>query len=129
MKRTLVLVTTLFLLSCASQQLTREQTLVNKALDAMGGADKTDRAAERLREGHAASNGSPSSPRCPAARCASPTSRASTSCRTARAARRAPTSSGASPIPTPRTFKFSEIVTPDAGYVLGIDTTAATRKA
>src|SRR3989442_59558 len=26
--------------------------------------------------------------------------------------------------PAPRTYKFSEILTPDAGYVIGIDTTA-----
>jgi len=28
--------------------------------------------------------------------------------------------------PAPRTYKFSEIVTPDAGYVLGVDSTART---
>src|SRR6187549_1583783 len=40
MKRALAVTATLFLLSCASQQLTREQTLVNKAIDAMGGAER-----------------------------------------------------------------------------------------
>src|SRR5437867_8065640 len=30
--------------------------------------------------------------------------------------------------PAPRTYTFSEIVTPDAGYVIGIDTTARTKQ-
>src|SRR5690242_3728897 len=40
MKRALVAAASLFLLSSCASQLTREQSLVNKAVDAMGGADR-----------------------------------------------------------------------------------------
>src|SRR3954470_10192861 len=120
MKRTLVLVTTLFLLSCASQQLTREQTLVNKALDAMGGADRIG-ALQSVAAKGTQKQWEPEQSEVPGGemRFANESSFEVVQDRKSRASRSDIERRFA--YPTPRTFKFTEILTPDAGYVLGVD--------
>src|SRR3954463_12408710 len=120
MKRTLVLVTTLFLLSCASQQLTREQTLVNKALDAMGGADRIG-ALQSVAAKGTQKQWEPEQSEVPGGemRFANESSFEVVQDRKSRASRTDIERRFA--YPTPRTFKFTEILTPDAGYVLGVD--------
>jgi len=120
MKRLLVLAASLFLVSCASQQLTREQTLVNRAVDAMGGAERLAALQSAVARG-TQKQWEPEQSDVPGGemRFANETSfevvqdRKSRSSRTDIERRFA--------YPSPRTFKFSEILTPDAGYVLGID--------
>ena len=119
MKRSLALLSASILVACAAQQ-TKEQTLVNRALDALGGADRlaalqsvyakgTQKQWEPEQSDMAGGE----------ARFANDTSWELWQDRSQRASR--------SDIerrfqyPTPRTFKFSEVVMPDAGYVLGVD--------
>jgi glyoxylase-like metal-dependent hydrolase (beta-lactamase superfamily II) len=120
MKRALVVAASFLLASCASQQLTREQTLVNKALDAMGGAERIA-AIQSVRVQGTAKQWEPEQSDAPGGemRFANETSFDVLQDRRSRASR--------SDLerrflyPTPRTFQFTEILTPDAGYVLGVD--------
>jgi glyoxylase-like metal-dependent hydrolase (beta-lactamase superfamily II) len=120
MKRALVLAGSLVLVSCASQQLTREQTLVNRAVDAMGGAERLASLQSAVARG-SQKQWEPEQSDVPGGemRFANETSfevlqdRKSRSSRTDIERRFA--------YPSPRTFKFAEVLTPEAGYVLGID--------
>ena len=119
MNRTLAVLAFSLLAGCAAQQ-TREQSLVDRAVDAMGGADRLASIKTAWAKG-TGKQWEPEQSEVPGgeARFANETSfeivqdRASRSARTDYERRFA--------YPTPRTFKFSEVVTPEAGYVLGID--------
>jgi glyoxylase-like metal-dependent hydrolase (beta-lactamase superfamily II) len=121
MKRALVLVSTLVLLSCASQQLTREQTLVNKAVDAMGGAERLNSIQSLAAKG-TAKQWEPEQSEVPGGemRFANESSYEVLQDRKTRMSRTDIERRFA--YPTARTFKYTEIVTPEAGYVLGVDT-------
>ena len=117
-----VLFSILGLVSCASGP-SREQDLVNRAVDAMGGADalagiKTISAKGTTKQWEPEQSDVPGGEM----RFANESSFDAVLDRTRRAARYDYEKKFA--YPAPRTYKFSEIVTPDAGYVLGIDTTA-----
>src|SRR5712691_4130059 len=121
MKRALVLLSTLALMSCASGP--SPQDLVNRAVDAMGGADalagiKTISAKGTTMQWEPEQSDVPGGEM----RFANESSFDAVLDRTRRAARYDHEKKFA--YPAPRTYKYSEIVTPDAGYVLGIDTTA-----
>src|SRR3982750_2857147 len=121
MKRALVAAATLFLLSsCATQQLTREQTLVNKAVDAMGGAERLA-ALQSVSAKGTQKQWEPEQSEVPGGemRFANESSFEVVQDRKSRASRTDIERRFA--YPTPRTFKFTEILTPDAGYVLGVD--------
>jgi glyoxylase-like metal-dependent hydrolase (beta-lactamase superfamily II) len=119
MKRALAVIAMLLLLSCATP-LTREQTLVNQAVNAMGGAERIAAVQSAAAKG-TTKQWEPEQSDAPGGemRFANETTfdvvqeRKSLSARTDIERRFA--------YPSPRTFKFTEIVTPDAGYVLGID--------
>ena len=119
MKRMLVVFTVFLLAACAAQQ-TREQSLVGRAVDAMGGEErlaalKTAWAKGTIKQWEPEQSDVPGGEM----RFANESSfeivqdRATRSARTDIERRFA--------YPAPRTFKFSEVVTPDAGYVLGVD--------
>ncbi len=119
MKRTLVLSFAFALMSCASGP-TREQSLVSRAIDAMGGADrlagiKTVSAKGTTKQWEPEQSEVPGGEM----RFANETSFDVWQDRDRRAARSDIERRFA--YPAPRTFKFSEIVTPDSGYVLGVD--------
>ena len=119
MKRSLVFLSTFALLSCASP-LTKEQSLVNRAVDAMGGAErlaaiKTVSAKGTTKQWEPEQSDMPGGEM----RFANETSFDVLQDRSQRAARTDIERRFA--YPTPRTFKFTEIVLPDSGYVLGVD--------
>jgi len=122
MKRTLVfLFSILGLASCATNP--REQGLVQRGVDAMGGADqiaaiKTISVKGTMKQWEPEQSDVPGGEM----RFANESSYEVVQDRTRRAARYDWEKKFA--YPAPRTYKFSEILTPDAGYVLGIDTTA-----
>ena len=122
MKRALVVTASLFLSSCASQ-LTREQTLVNKAVDAMGGADRLA-ALQSVEAKGTLKQWEPEQSDVPGGemRFANETSFDVLQDRKSRASRTDIERRFA--YPAPRTYKFTEILTPDAGYVLGVDSTS-----
>ena len=119
MKRSLAFLSASVLLACATPQ-TKEQTLVNRAIDALGGADKlaalqsvyvkgTQKQWEPEQSDMAGGE----------ARFANDTNWEIWQDRSQRASRA--DIERRFQYPTPRTFKFSEVVMPDSGYVLGVD--------
>jgi glyoxylase-like metal-dependent hydrolase (beta-lactamase superfamily II) len=120
MQRVLVLLSTLFLAACAAP-LTKEQTLVNRAVEAMGGAERLA-AVQSVSAKGTTKQWEPEQSDRPGGemRFANETSFEVVQDRKSRAARTDIERRFA--YPSPRTFKFSEIVTPDAGFVLGVDT-------
>src|SRR5207247_5655231 len=121
MKRSLVFLSTLALLSCASP-LTKEQSLVNRAVDAMGGAERLA-AIKTVSAKGTSKQWEPEQSDMPGGemRFASETSFDVLQDRSQRAARTDIEPRFASP--APRTFKFTEIVLPDSGYALAADST------
>jgi glyoxylase-like metal-dependent hydrolase (beta-lactamase superfamily II) len=122
MKRALVLAASLFLLSSCASQLTREQSLVNKAVDSMGGADRLAALQSASAKG-TLKQWEPEQSDVPGGemRFANESTFDVLQDRKSRASRTDIERRFA--YPAPRTYKFSEIVTPDAGYVLGVDST------
>ena len=119
MKRSLALLSASILVACAAQQ-TKEQTLVNRAIDALGGADKLAAlqsvyAKGTLKQWEPEQSDMPGGE----ARFANDSTYEIWQDRAQRTSRADIERRFA--YPTPRTFKFTEIVTPDAGYVLGVD--------
>ena len=121
MRQALVaLFSAVLLASCATP--TREQSLVNRAVDAMGGAEKLAADQDHRRQGNR-KHWEPEQSVAPGGEMRFANERPS---------RRSPTAARAERIdwvknfayPAPRTFKFSEIVTPEAGYVIGSEATA-----
>src|SRR5882672_8615168 len=109
----------LSVLSCATGP-GREQDLVNRGIDAMGGAEalsgiNTLTAKGTSKQWQPAQSHVPSG----AMRFANAASREVTQDRASRASRTDYVKNFA--YPAPRTFTFSEIVTPQAGYVIGVD--------
>src|SRR3954465_2911691 len=123
MKHAIFLVAPLFLLSSCNTTppLTREQTLVNRAVDAMGGAERLG-ALQSVAAKGTAKQWEPEQSEAPGGemRYANESSYEVLQDRKSRTARTDIERRFA--YPTARTFKFTEIVTPDAGYVLGVDT-------
>ena len=119
MKRLLVLSFALTLAACASGP-TREQGLVQRAVDAMGGAERLA-AVRSLSARGTAKQWEPEQSEVPDGemRFANETSFEVLQDRGQRASRTDVERRFA--YPSPRTFKFAEIVTPDAGFVLGVD--------
>jgi glyoxylase-like metal-dependent hydrolase (beta-lactamase superfamily II) len=122
MKRALVVAASLFLLSSCASQLTREQSLVNKAVDAMGGADRLA-ALQSVSAKGTLKQWEPEQSEVPGGemRFANESSFDVLQDRKSRASRTDIERRFA--YPAPRTYKFTEVLTPDAGYVLGIDST------
>jgi glyoxylase-like metal-dependent hydrolase (beta-lactamase superfamily II) len=122
MKRALVVAASLFLLSSCASQLTREQSLVNKAVDSMGGADRLAALQSASAKG-TLKQWEPEQSDVPGGemRFANESSFDVLQDRKSRASRTDIERRFA--YPAPRTYKFTEIVTPDAGYVLGVDST------
>src|SRR5436853_1298002 len=118
MKRTLVVLSVIALVACAS--MTREQSLVSRAVDAMGGADRLA-AIQSVSAKGTTKQWEPEQSEVPGGemRFANETNFDVVQDRAKRAARTDIERRFA--YPTPRTFKFSEVVTPDSGYVLGVD--------
>ena len=121
MKRLLALLSASILLACATPQ-TKEQTLVNRAIDALGGADKVAALQSVYAKG-TQKQWEPEQSDMPGgeARFANETSWEIWQDRAQRASRT--DIERRFVYPAPRTYKFSEIVMPDAGYVLGVDST------
>jgi glyoxylase-like metal-dependent hydrolase (beta-lactamase superfamily II) len=121
MKRALVLLCTLGLMSCASTP--SPQSLVDRAIDAMGGADKIAGIKTVYAKG-ATKQWEPEQSDAPGGemRFANEATYQVWQDRSQRAARYEYEKKFA--YPAPRTYNYSEIITPDAGYVLGVDTTA-----
>ena len=119
MKRTLVLAFAFALMSCAGAP-TREQSLVSRAVDAMGGAERLA-AIQSVSAKGTTKQWEPEQSDVPGGemRFANETSFDVVQDRSKRAARTDIERRFA--YPAPRTFKFTEIVTPDSGYVLGVD--------
>src|SRR3954470_3061616 len=124
MKHAIFLVAPLLLLSSCNTTppLTREQTLVNRAVDAMGGAERLG-ALQSVAAKGTAKQWEPEQSETPGGemRYANESSYEVLQDRKSRTARTDIERRFA--YPTARTFKFTEIVTPDAGYVLGVDST------
>ena len=121
MKRTLAVLAVSFLAACAAQQ-TREQSLVDRAVDAMGGADrfaalKTVWAKGTQKQWEPEQSEAPGGEM----RFANETSYEIVQDRSQRASRT--DIERRFVYPTPRTYKFSEVMLPDGGYVLGTDST------
>ena len=119
MKRALIVCSVVALAGCAAEP-TREQSLVNRAADAMGGAErlaaiKTVSARGTTKQWEPEQSDVPGGEM----RFANETSFTVTQDRTQGAARADIERRFA--YPTPRTFRFTEVVLPDAGYVLGVD--------
>jgi len=119
MKRALIVCSVVALAGCAAEP-TREQSLVNRAADAMGGAErlagiKTVSARGTTKQWEPEQSEVPGGEM----RFANETSFAVVQDRTQGAARTDIERRFA--YPTPRTFKFAEVVLPDTGYVLGVD--------
>lgn len=125
MKRTFVaLFSVLGLLGCATGP-TREHGLVNRAVDAMGGAQalaaiNTVTVKGTLRQWEPEQSDVPGGDM----RFANESNFEVSQDRSRRATRYDWERKYA--YPAPRTYKFSEILTPDAGFVLGVDSTART---
>ncbi|MBV9190192.1 MAG: hypothetical protein JOZ85_06895, partial [Betaproteobacteria bacterium] len=119
MKRLLIPLSATVLLACAAQQ-TKEQSLVNRAIDAMGGPDRLA-ALQSVYVRGTAKQWEPEQSDMPGgeARFANDSSYEIWQDRARRASRADIERRFA--YPTPRTFRFTEIVMPDAGYVLGVD--------
>ena len=119
MKRSLALLSVSVLVACATPQ-TKEQSLVNRAVDAMGGPDRLA-ALQSVHVKGTLKQWEPEQSDMPGgeARFANESSFEIWQDRAQRASRADIERRFA--YPAPRTFKYSEIVTPDAGYVLGID--------
>lgn len=119
MKHLLALLSASVLLACATPQ-TKEQSLVSRAVDAMGGPDRLA-ALQSVYVKGTAKQWEPEQSDIPGgeARFANESSYEIWQDRSQRASRADIERRFA--YPTPRTFKFTEIVTPDAGYVLGVD--------
>ena len=119
MKRLLIPLSATVLLACAAQQ-TKEQSLVNRAIDAMGGPDRLA-ALQSVYVKGTAKQWEPEQSDMPGgeARFANDSSYEIWQDRARRASRADIERRFA--YPTPRTFKFTEIVMPEAGYVLGVD--------
>jgi glyoxylase-like metal-dependent hydrolase (beta-lactamase superfamily II) len=105
-------------LSCATQ--TREQSLVDRAVNAMGGADriaaiKTISVKANVKQWEPEQSDAPGGD----ARFANEATTQTVQDRTRRMSRTDWVKNFA--YPAPRTFTYSEIVTPEAGYVLGVD--------
>jgi glyoxylase-like metal-dependent hydrolase (beta-lactamase superfamily II) len=118
MKRLLFVFSSFVLVSCAAQQ-TREQSLVNRAAEAVG-ADKWA-AVQTVSIKGTVKQWEPEQSDMPGGemRFANEANFETTSDRAKRTTRIDWERKFA--YPTPRTFKFSEIVTPEAGFVLGVD--------
>jgi glyoxylase-like metal-dependent hydrolase (beta-lactamase superfamily II) len=119
MKHILAAGLSLALLSCATPA-TKEQSLVNRAMDAMGGADRLA-ALQSVAAKGTLKQWEPEQSEMAGgeARFANESSFDIVQDRAQRASRT--DIERRFVYPTQRTFKFTEIVTPDAGYVLGID--------
>jgi glyoxylase-like metal-dependent hydrolase (beta-lactamase superfamily II) len=119
MKRTLVLASVFGLLSCTTP-MTKEQSLVNRAVDAMGGAERLASIKSVSAKG-ATKQWEPEQSDMAGgeARFANETSFEVLQDRSQRASRTDIERRFA--YPAPRTFKFTEIVLTDSGYVLGVD--------
>src|SRR5712664_3980169 len=123
MKRALVVVFSILgLLSCATGP-SKPQDLVDRAVDAMGGADKLAGIKTVWAKG-STKQWEPEQSEVPGGemRFANEASYQVWQDRSQRAARYDWEKNFA--YPAARTYKFSEILTPEAGYVLGVDTTA-----
>src|SRR3954465_1816041 len=122
MKHAIFLVAPLFLLSSCNTTppLTRGQTLVTRAVDAMGGAERLG-ALQSVAAKGTAKQWEPEQSEAPGGemRYANESSYEVLQDRKSRTARTDIERRFA--YPTARTFKFTEIVTPEAGYVLGVD--------
>ena len=119
MKRALAFCSALVLLSCATPP-TKEQSLVGKAVDAMGGAERLA-GIKSLSSKGTSKQWEPEQSDMAGGdmRFANETAFEVWQDRSQRASRVDLERRFA--YPTPRTFKFSEVVTPDAGFVLGVD--------
>ena len=119
MKRTLALCSTLVLLSCSTPP-TKEQSLVSRGIEAMGGADRIA-AIKSLSAKGTIKQWEPEQSDMAGGdmRFANETSFDVVQDRSQRASRADLERRFA--YPAPRTFKFSEVLTPDAGFVLGVD--------
>ena len=119
MKRSLAFLSVSVLIACATPQ-TKEQSLVNRAVDAMGGPDRLG-ALQSVYVKGTLKQWEPEQSDVPGgeARFANESSYEIWQDRAQRASRADIERRFA--YPAPRTFKYSEIVTPDAGYVLGVD--------
>jgi len=126
MKRFMLLLCALLLASCAGGP-TREQDLVARALSAMGGVDALSKVKTVVTQG-TVKHWEPEQSDVPGGemRFAAESSFTTTGDYNARAVRIDWDKKFA--YPAPRNWKFSEIVTPDAGYVIGVDSTARTRR-
>jgi glyoxylase-like metal-dependent hydrolase (beta-lactamase superfamily II) len=119
MKGMLAVFAVSLLAACAAPQ-TREESLVGRAVDAMGGAErlgaiKTASAKGTIKQWEPEQSDVPGGEM----RFANESSFEIAQDRAPRAARTDIERRFA--YPTPRTFRFSEVLTPDAGYVLGVD--------
>ena len=119
MKRTLAVLAVSLLAACAAQQ-TREQSLVNRAGEALGGAQRD--AVRTVSVKGTIKQWEPEQSDVPGGemRFANEANWEFTQDLQKRVSRADWEKKFA--YPSPRTFKYSEIVTPDAGYVLGVDT-------
>jgi glyoxylase-like metal-dependent hydrolase (beta-lactamase superfamily II) len=121
MKRALIVSSVLALAACAAQP-TKEQSLVNRAAEAIGG----DRwaAVQTVSVRGTAKQWEPEQSAAPGGemRFANEATFSTTADRMKRTTRTDWEKNFA--YPSPRTFKYSEIVTPDAGFVLGVDSNA-----
>jgi glyoxylase-like metal-dependent hydrolase (beta-lactamase superfamily II) len=119
MKHSLIALFAVALASCAAQQ-SKEVDLVNRAVDAMGGAQRLSEIKSVTAKG-TSKQWEPEQSEAPggALRFANESSYEVWQDRAKNAARTDIERKFA--YPSPRTFKFSEIVTPDAGFVLGVD--------
>ena len=119
MKRSLALLSASILVACAAQQ-TKEQTLVNRAIDALGGADKLAALQTVYAKGTAKQWEPEQSDMAGGeARFANDTDWQVWQNRPQQATRF--DVERRFQYPTPRTFKFSELTVADSGYVLGVD--------
>jgi len=120
MKRALAVLAVCMLAACATQQ-TKEQSLVDRAIDAMGGADRLATLKTVSVKG-TGKQWEPEQSDVPGGemRFANETSFELVQDRSQRASRTDFERRFA--YPAPRTFKFSEVVLADSGYVLGVDT-------
>ena len=119
MQRALASLSVLLLLSCAAQP-TKEQALVSRGIDALGGANalagiRTVAVKGSMKQWEPEQSDVPGGEM----RFCNESSFETVSDRAARATRTDWVRNFA--YPAPRTFTFSEIVTPEAGYILGID--------
>src|SRR3954469_13820415 len=118
MKRALIVCSVLALTGCAAEP-TKEQSLVNRAAEALGGERWA--AVQTVSIRGTTKQWEPEQSDVPGGemRFGNEASFATTADRMKRSTRTDWEKNFA--YPTPRTFKYSEIVTPEAGYVLGVD--------